>query len=204
MKLEIDFKKLQGKNISVGVYISCWYIFQRQQGGSKKHRENLDLYLYPESIPYFDQAIESGFLELINARDLVDPDNLRPTKKFLKYFQKTIEPDFDKFYQEWIHLWPKGVQSGGYYIRRSNQNTINKMKRFIKSHDFSYETIMKATENYISRMAENDYCGIRISDYFIFKDQGSDLAIECENYIENINSKLNTNDDVIFRSGRLL
>lgn len=94
--------------------------------------------------------------------------------------------DFMSFVDTWINLWPTGVKSGGYYIRRDKKDIEPRLRKFIdKYKQYDQETILKATEAYIDRFRCTGWKYIMNALYFIkHEEKGSTLAAECANYIE--------------------
>lgn len=111
-------------------------------------------------------------------------EDIMPRQKMLDIFQTTDEVSLKVWIEEWCNLWPKGVKSGGYYIRSNSQDCLKKMIKFIKLRKYSKEVIMKATKNYIDRKARENYAYMMKAEYFIEKDGMSPLATEIENINE--------------------
>lgn len=92
-----------------------------------------------------------------------------------------VEQDRDEFIDEWYSLWPVGVKTSNYLIRSGKKAVKVKMNKFLKQHpEYSEETILKATEEYIKRFKIKGYAYIKTASYFIYKDGESVLAGECE------------------------
>ena len=129
------------------------------------------------------ESIDLGWLEdnlyIKIATDQVD--EIFPRQKTLDLFQSPDEKSVDTWIQEWCDLFPKGVKSGGYYIRSNKEDCLKKMIKFIKTRKYSKSIIMKATSNYIERKARENYAYMMKAEYFIEKDGMSALATEIAN-----------------------
>lgn len=86
------------------------------------------------------------------------------------------------FVEEWFELWPKGIKSGGYYVKSDKNGCKKNLEKFIKNHpQISKETILKATKKYIDDMKDRNYQYIKLAPYFIYKDNISLLEGYCTN-----------------------
>lgn len=80
------------------------------------------------------------------------------------------------------NLFPAGIKTGGYYVRGSVSSIEAKLKKFNKKFpQYSEEDIINATKNYIDRKRKENWNMIKTAENFIFKDEVSILAAECEN-----------------------
>lgn len=116
---------------------------------------------------------------------------LEVTDKFLEDFPqnpevKTIKVNIlnsDDFIQEWFDLWPKGIKSGGYYLRTDLLGCSKKMTKFCNNYpEYTKERILEATKSYLDKYKIKGYDYCKLAPYFIEKDGISTLAGECENY----------------------
>jgi len=88
----------------------------------------------------------------------------------------------DSFIDEWYDLWPKGIKSGGYYVKTDKNGCKKNLEKFMKNHpNLSKETILKATKKYIEDMKDRNYQYIKLAPYFIYKDNISLLEGYCTN-----------------------
>lgn len=93
----------------------------------------------------------------------------------------------DLFIEEWFELWPKGIKSGGYYVKTDKNGCKKNLEKFIKNHpNLSKETILKATKKYIEDMKDRNYQYIKLAPYFIYKDNISLLEGYCTNNDTNL------------------
>ena len=81
-------------------------------------------------------------------------------KKLLDEYKKLVKSDniagqdnnFQQFLDSWYDLWPKGIKSGGYYVKTDKNGCGKNLQKFIKNNpNISKETILKATEKYLSK-----------------------------------------------------
>jgi DNA-directed RNA polymerase beta' subunit len=118
----------------------------------------------------------------LNTKNL---NNLILTNKYHKILNRE-KANVESWINEWRNLWPKGVRSGGYYIRGNRENVLYKMKLFLEFYPYcTKDLIFKATKNYIEKMAIDGYKYSKLAHYFIMKDDTSILADECESVIDD-------------------
>lgn len=93
----------------------------------------------------------------------------------------------DIFINDWFELWPKGIKSGGYYVKTDKNGCKKNLEKFMKNHpNLSKETILKATKKYIEDMKDRNYQYIKLAPYFIYKDNISLLEGYCTNNDTNL------------------
>jgi hypothetical protein len=88
--------------------------------------------------------------------------------------------EWDKFVKRFREAFPKGIMTGGKYVRSSTKDCSKKLKQFIKEYEFDEETIIAATEKYVSRYQMQGYKFIKTASFFVIKEKISALADECE------------------------
>lgn len=95
--------------------------------------------------------------------------------------------------ENWYNLFPKGIKSGGYYVRTSIKDCDNKMSKFIKDNpEFTKDIILEATKIYVSQMKNNNYSMMKLAPNFIQKDGVSMLSGCCEAYVQGVNANQET------------
>lgn len=142
-----------------------------------------------EATKYFAEVNEVHFDSMTESMVI---NAIRETAQFYKEKYEGVEVTVQKeFIESYINLFPKGVRTGGKLVRSDKKGTEKKMKSFLKDYKYSQEDILKATELYVSKFkTKGDYTGMCSAVYLINKqDRGSVLAEECENYLENKESK---------------
>jgi hypothetical protein len=118
------------------------------------------------------RLIINGLLE-DNARIL--------TKKGLSVFEditKIVEKEVpaltidEEFAKEYLQLFPKMLLPSNKPARVSPKIIVKNLTWFVKTYPmYSKETILKATQYYVSKYATDDYKFMRNSQYFISKEQ---------------------------------
>lgn len=86
--------------------------------------------------------------------------------------------DHDQYITMYRELWPKGNLPSGKPARLSVPDLRKKFTDFFKIHDYEWETIIKATKEYIRQKEHSQY--MMTSGYFIMKNDLSELASYCE------------------------
>lgn len=184
MKINIDTDILLKQKLSIEEYVVSFMINNKKDGFFQLAR-------YARMFPVSEETVKK-----IEDRGLVKFKKDLGKDGLYSIFSIEASSDFDElistehlssWIQEWVDLWPKGIQSGGYRIRPSLNEAQAKMKRFCNIHpEYSKETIIEATKNYIDRFSIKGYNYIKLGKYFIFKDNESTLADECEAAIEDL------------------
>jgi hypothetical protein len=96
--------------------------------------------------------------------------------------------------QEWIKLWPTFLMPEGYRVSGNTVDCVLRMQKFMKKYKFSWDTIMQATKNYLDRQTLKNWRMTKKNVKFIYDENGSALAEECEVVLsgESKNSTENT------------
>lgn len=138
----------------------------------------------PDFIDTESKLNELVVLGFLKKEEVIDEAEIKYnlTGKGLNIFEKTN--DFTTFVEEYRALFPKGVKSGNETPIRGDKNgVIKKMTWFLMNYpEYSRETILGATKQYIQKMERNGYQYMTQADYFIQKTGGSKLAALCEEY----------------------
>jgi len=112
-------------------------------------------------------------------------ESLPKNEPLMKYKVNWIE--------DWYNLFPKGIKSGGYYVRTSIKDCDNKMSKFIKENpEFTKDIILESTKIYVEQMKVNNYSMMKLAPNFIQKDGISMLSGCCEAYVEGVNNNQET------------
>lgn len=81
---------------------------------------------------------------------------------------------------KYLELWPKGKLPSGKQARTAVGNLESGFVWFLKTYpDYSWETILKATEHYVDEYERKNYLYMKSSQYFIRK-QLSDKSWDSE------------------------
>ena len=78
-------------------------------------------------------------------------------------------------------MFPNIKLPTGKAARAAYGNLEKNFRWFFENHKYNWETIFKATAQYVNEYQQNNYKYMRTSQYFIRKNQLSDLADRCEN-----------------------
>jgi hypothetical protein len=126
--------------------------------------------------------------------DLIYYSNISLTNKGVSLISNLLQEEiketnsFDLFLNKWYELWPKGIKTGGYYVKTDKNGCGKNLKKFIKNNpSITKEEILAGTQRYIESMKERNYDKMKLAPYFIYKDGISTLEGYC-------NSENNTNN----------
>lgn len=178
----ISMKKLIENKISIEGYLFAFMINKWERAYLREYYTETDVN-YEEVII---SLINEGFLKFTEGKDgSISVSDVETTDKFinlaLNHFNEKGEKVEDWF-DEWYDLWPKGVKSGGYYLRTDKRGSLRKMKEFVIDYPFyTKEIIIKATKNYLADQQILGFSHTKLAPYFIYKEDMSILAGECEN-----------------------
>ena len=196
-------KSCQSNNIDFQAYVLLYGL----------HTDNMDLVCdYHDVEPYtpyiINNLVHQGLLTKILSTDskvgLEDlyANNLKLTQLGSLIFKDSIisAPSNEKLFtykvtwiEEYYELFPKGIKSGGFYVRSSIQDCSNKMFKFLNDNpQFTKDIILAATKNYIKDCEARNYDKMKLAPYFIIKDGTSMLSGYCEAYVQGINDNQDT------------
>jgi hypothetical protein len=101
-----------------------------------------------------------------------------------KVNKSVMGDDYQKNIDEYILLFPKLRLPSGKAARSDKKNVQTALEWFIKTYEYSWETILKATAMYVDEYERKNYMYMQTSQYFIRKQQsdkswGSELANMC-------------------------
>lgn len=119
--------------------------------------------------------------------------------------EETVSPPVKEVIEEgdfittFINLFPAGVRSGGKLVKSDKVGIRERLSKFTKEYpEYSRELIMEATKQYVDRKSAVAYKYMRTALYFIGKrDQGSDLAAECQHLLDT-KGKGDSNNSEVF------
>lgn len=130
-------------------------------------------------IDFFAQQLQrEGFIKITDSQIILRPLG----EELLGVNNKT--GDLLVLAEKMREMFPKGIKSGGYPIRSNVYDIADKLKKFMKKHNYSSEIILKATSQYLKRKEAEGWNFTQIAVYFIEKNGMSTLASECEGLIE--------------------
>ena len=176
-RLSADIGELIDLDISITQYLYLKFV-ERQTTPSLYNK-------YRERFGDFDQ----NEIDNLVLRGYLVYDHEKATKHELYkyslgdeyYYDFAGAGGVDVWIKTWFELWPRGIKTGGYYVKADLKGCERKMKRFVSEHpEYSEDDIFQATINYIDSMAMNGWGYMKTAPYFIYKDGLSTLAGECE------------------------
>lgn len=106
----------------------------------------------------------------------------------VKFTEEQIE--LVKKYRE---IFPKGTLPSGSPSRSSMKELEKKFMWFLLNYEYSWDTILKATEKYVAEFASNGYKYMKTSSYFIAKTEGNTTHSLLASYCDMIED----GDDVV-------
>lgn len=94
-------------------------------------------------------------------------------------------PDFKLKIAQYREVFPDVKLPSGKYARDAAKNLEVNFRWFFKTHEYDWDTVLKATQKYIDEYRDKNWEYMRTSKYFIKKqekngDTTSDLANYCE------------------------
>lgn len=101
-----------------------------------------------------------------------------------KTTNQVLGKDYAENIEKYLLLFPKIKLPSGKAARTDKNNCETAFKWFFQTHDYSWETILKATGLYVDEYEKKNYMYMQTSQYFIRKQQadktwGSELANWC-------------------------
>jgi len=92
---------------------------------------------------------------------------------------------FEQKIEDYSDIFPKFKLPSGKYARSNKKNLENNFRWFFDVHDYTWETILLATEKYVMEFQLTGYKYMRTSQYFIRKmatdkTYDSELATYCD------------------------
>lgn len=117
-------------------------------------------------------------------------------KKQPKSIKNILGDDYKENIKTFRNMFPSIKLPNGKYAKSSEKNLETKFKLFFSNYNYTWKVIFKATRLYILEFEQKNWKFMRTSQYFIIKDNTSDLADYCERImsgekIENNNNNFN-------------
>ena len=168
--MEIDLKSLEKSELPVRKYLLLQMI----------HEEGVDPNNYDWEDYLDDLAVDlesKGYIKILGSGD----------ERIIELRQKAVElfgnnkDNVADWIEQWCSLWPKGVKSGGYYLKPNKQDALSNMQKFVKKYKFTKEQIFEATGNYLKEKERDNWAYCMLGSYFIMKNNMSQLANYCGN-----------------------
>jgi len=126
-------------------------------------------------------------------------DILAEAKQLLGTPNVSRELDTDVI-NRYINLFPAKKLPSGKLARSARKNIESAFIWFLKTYDYSWDVILKATAYYVDSYEKNNYLYMRNSQYFISK-MNLDKTRESElaNYCEIIQNGIDEENDSFFK-----
>lgn len=184
MKIEVEVEKLLEYNITIHQYLFLQLVSAQ------------DIFMLDTYVAAFGKFFDKESLVYLIERDLLALkddalgyrfSNLEVTKGYLNIFDnsKSKSSSVSDWIEEWLDLFPKGVKSGGFYVKSAKSGCLNKMKSFVKNNpEYNKDTIIQATKNYIKEKEAAGWAYMQLAHFFIEKNKISTLASYCDNIEE--------------------
>jgi len=177
MEITIDLKKQYSSGLPTYEYIMLRILYS---GEWKKASD----YFQEEQIQPLLENLESlGYIKLYGGKTVENVEFRQPTIKLFG----DIDKDVDSWIDDWLDLWPKGIRSGGYYVRGDKIGCTKKLKKILKQNKkITKDDIFKATKAYIDRKRLENWSYMQCAQYFIEKNGTSNLMSEIDNIGFNV------------------
>lgn len=190
MILNISTTSLIEHKLSANCYLFCMAVYHNRADLLREYVAVNGKFKTEE----LKRLIDGGWIELVKESEGHTFTNLQTTEKFksLLLGVKVRLNTSEQWMKEWYNLFPKGVKSGGYYVKSDLSGCMKKMRKFQSQHpEFSQQIILDATKNYIENCEKKGYQYMKIAPYFIEKDGVSMLAGECDALSDNLDNYTN-------------
>lgn len=192
MKFEVDMERLVDYGLPLNQYFLCQVLYQQDNKILNFYMEQFGKVVNKED---FDKLITDGYLGMHDESKGYVFSNIYITKQFIDRFvekpkaSKVSGESIEDWIDIWYNLFPKGVKSGGYLVRSDKHGCIVKMKKFMKRYpQFTKEIILKATSDYLDYYRMKNWAYVTLAHYFLFKNDTSILAGQCEMILDKIES----------------
>jgi hypothetical protein len=138
-----------------------------------------DVYMHlNHSDPYNKAELEllqhNGFIKITSG----DYD-FALLEKSETFFGKKLD-SLSELAEKLIEIYPQGVKSGGYTVRGSKVDVIDKLRKFFKKHKYTQEQVIQAIQKYVDRKREENWAYMQGLIFFIEKNGSSNLAAEID------------------------
>jgi len=150
----------------------------------------------------FKQLIK---LELVSSDVVITPKGLtvleEANKSLALGYSKPSEQinKLNENIDNYLNLFPKIKLPSGHYARASKKNIEGAFIWFFKNYDYSWDTILEATDRYLEEYEKNNYKFMRTSRYFIKKmEQDKTYVSQLADYCDVILSGTDECDQKFF------
>jgi hypothetical protein len=181
-KITIDLDKLNELEITPTQYLLAYQIHHNLEDDFKKLKSLYKIDCFREDI---HNLLLKGYLRGGNPENRYDINFDKST--IISIFKEEIKTEeesediltWSQFVTAFRETFPAGIKSGGFYVRSSERDLDNKLKKFVKEYKYSQDTILEATQAYVDESAIKGYAYMKVANYFIYKNNESMLAGAC-------------------------
>lgn len=187
-KFEIDVERLIKLKMSVEAFTLLWCMRYGKEDLLSKY------------------ILECGRLSTEFLDKLVQQEYIKAEKDSAgKYYLTTLSitdkakalfPELNQvvdWIDQWFECWPKGVKSGGFYVKTDKNICLKKMEKFCKEHpQYSKGIIIGATKKYLDSVKIKNYEYCKLAPYFIYKDGMSMLEGYCADLLNSVGNQSTT------------
>ncbi len=187
-KFEIDVERLIKLKMSVEAFTLLWCMRYEKEDLLSKY------------------ILECGRLSTEFLDKLVQQEYIKAEKDSAgKYYLTTLSitdkakalfPELNQvedWIDQWFDSWPKGVKSGGFYVKTDKNICLKKMEKFCKEHpQYSKGIIIGATKKYLDSVSIKNYEYCKLAPYFIYKDGMSMLEGYCADLLNSVGNQSTT------------
>ena len=165
--MEIDLKSLENSCL----WVEDYFLLQLIHEGI--NLDSFNWFNLPDET--CTRLEEMGFIKILGSGD----------ERVIELRQKALElfgndkMNVSDWIEQWVNLWPKGVKSGGYYLKPNKQDALSNMQKFVKKYKFTKDQIFEATGNYLKEKERDNWNYCMLGSYFIMKNNMSQLANYC-------------------------
>ena len=176
------FDIISGKGLSPNQYylLACMH--------DNIQSKNINIVLELRALVHNEYVIVTKDDKLIitdKAKKLIKEIESLFVTKAHKATSKSLGEDYTQNIKDYNEIFPAIKLPTGKYARTNANNLKAAFKWFFDNFDYTWETILEATEMYVIEYESNNYKFMRTSQYFIRKQDSdksysSDLATYCE------------------------
>lgn len=182
------FNKIKSLKLTFNAYVILYKIYQKEPV-EQSLLDKLPPALYSD-----------GKLTDYSIKALESIDNLFATNKSIK-IDELMGVDYKSNIDKFLKIFPSQKLPSGKYARSNAKNLEVNFKWFFQEYDYSWDTILKATDMYVQEYKVNDYNYMRTAVYFIRKDDGTRTVLsDLADYCDKIESGENYSTPQIFKT----
>jgi hypothetical protein len=120
-----------------------------------------------------------GYLDKGNTLTDKALELLKESEEFMIPSLENKNPIDTDYLEEYYQMWPRIKLPTGKYARSDKKNLQAAFKWFFKKYGYSWNVVIQATAMYLDEYEAKGWSYMRTSQYFIRKDETSELADYC-------------------------